>query len=42
MHCTHTPQNTGLSLGPGWPAMELLLLLYCDANLTGPMGGVGL
>ena len=42
MHCTHTLQNTGSSPGPGWPAVEPLLLLFWDANLTGPMGGVGL
>ena len=25
MHCTHTPQNTGSSPSPGWPAVELSL-----------------
>ena len=42
MHCTHTPQNTGSSPGPGWPAVEPSLLLFWDACLTDPMGGVGL
>ena len=38
---THTPQNTGLSSGPSWPAVEPLLLFFWEASLTGPMGGVG-
>ena len=41
MHCTQTPQNTGSNPGPGWPAVEPLLLLFWNARVTGPMGGVG-
>ena len=39
MHCTHKPQNTGSSPGPGCPAVEPSLLLFWDACLTDLMGG---
>ena len=34
MHRTHMPQNTGSSLGPGWPAVEpsLFVILGCLPN----------
>ena len=41
MHYTHMPWNTSSSPGPGWPAVEPLLLFFWDAGLTDPMGGVG-
>ena len=38
MHCTHTPQNTGSSPGPGWPAVEpSFVILGCLPNR--PNGG---
>ena len=39
MHYTHTPQNTGSNPGPSWPAVELSLLFFWDACLTGPREG---
>ena len=39
MHCTHTPQNTGSSPGPGWPAVELSLFAILGCLPNRPNGG---